>query len=64
MKQKINLINEIKNINPNKVWEIDKSQYYMLIGWDGGKDSYWLNYNLEKKNNIFLKKLLEELNKN
>jgi len=65
---KTQLINKITNFNADLVWEIDKSEYYGMIGWNGGlkNDSYWLEHNLLEKTNEFLKKLLKELltNKN
>ena len=58
MKQK--LISQIESFNAKSVWDIDKTEYYQLIGWDGS-ESWFLKYILETMTIRFLKQFLLEL---
>jgi len=60
--KKIEIISNIMAYNPEFIWELDKSEYYCLIGhYEPGIDSYWLEENLEDTNVVTLKNLLRDL---
>jgi hypothetical protein len=60
-RRKIILINKILNFNANLVWEIDKSMFYGLICWSGGKESDWIRENVENTPFPILNDLLYKL---